>query len=91
MQKMKSSFIYIREHCKLAYPILMQYSQAIISCRGMQVKRVLTSHTEKSFLNHVKSNQICIVITFLRSIWHQTEFRLVLNQSEKCNHNTHLV
>ena len=32
---------------------------------------------EKSFLNLVKSNQIWIVITFILTIWHQTEFHLM--------------
>ena len=31
------------------------------------------------------------VITFFRLIQHQTEFHLVLNQSEICNHNPNLV
>jgi len=33
----------------------------------------------------VKSNQILIALS--RWIWHQTEFRLVPNKSEKCNYN----
>ena len=42
------------------------------------------THTEKSLLNIVKSNEISIVIILSRLIWQQTEFRLVLlNQSEK--------
>ena len=32
-----------------------------------------------------------IVITLLWFIWHQTDFRLVSNQSEKCNHTQNLV
>ena len=36
-----------------------------------------------NFRNLVKSNQIWIVITLFRLIWHQTEFRWVTNQSEK--------
>ena len=32
-------------------------------------------------LNHVQLNQIWIVITIFRLIWHQTVFRLVPNQS----------
>ena len=36
---------------------------------------------EKGFLNLLKSNRILIVITFFRLI-----FRLMLNQSEKCNY-----
>ena len=43
-------------------------------------------HTDKSILNLVKSNQIRIVITFYRLIYHQTEFILVSNKSEKCNY-----
>ena len=36
-------------------------------------------------MNHVNTNQIWVVITLFRLIWHQTEFRLVPNQSEKRN------
>ena len=44
-------------------------------------------HSEKYFLNILKSNQIWIVFTPFQLIWHQAEFRLVPNQSEngKCN------
>ena len=38
------------------------------------------------FLILVKSNQLWIVITQFRSIYHQTEIRFVLNQLEKCNY-----
>ena len=40
-------------------------------------------HTEKSFLNLVKSNQIWILITLIQLITAQTEHCLELNQSEK--------
>ena len=36
-------------------------------------------------------NQIWIVITLTWLIWHQTEFHLVPNQSEKYNYNPNLV
>ena len=48
-------------------------------------------NTENSISNHVKSNQIRIVIALIRQIKHQTEFRLVLNLQEECNHNTNLI
>ena len=47
-------------------------------------------HTEKSFRNLVNPNHILIVITLFRWIQHQSEFRLVLNLSEKCNYNPNL-
>ena len=50
-----------------------------------------TIHTEKSFLNLVKSNQICIVITLFRLVWDQADLHLVSIQSEKCNYNPNLV
>ena len=51
----------------------------------------LCVHTEKSFLKNVNLNYIFSVITLFRMIWHQTEFSLVANQSEKSYHNTNLV
>ena len=44
-------------------------------------------YTVKFFLNRVKLNQIWIVITLLRLIYNQTDFRLVLKQSGKGNNN----
>ena len=41
--------------------------------------------------NLVDLNQIWTIVTLSWSIWHQTEFRLLLNQSEKCNCNQDLV
>ena len=45
------------------------------------------SFTEESFLILVKSNQIWIIITLFRLIWHQIYFRLGQNQSKNCNYN----
>ena len=42
-------------------------------------------------MNFVKLSKIWIVITFFRLIYHQTEFRSVKNQKEKCNYNTNLI
>ena len=42
-------------------------------------------------LNLVKLNYILIVVTLFRLIWHQTEFRLVTNQLEKCNNDQNFV
>ena len=44
-------------------------------------------HTEKYFLNRVKSNQNQIVFTIFPLIWNQTELYLVPNQSENVNYN----
>ena len=45
-------------------------------------------HTEKSFLNLIKSNQKQIVFIIFRLIWHQTDsVRLVLNQSWNGKYN----
>jgi len=44
-------------------------------------------HTEKSSLNIVKSTQISIEKTVFKFIQHQTECRLVTNESEKRNYN----
>jgi len=49
------------------------------------------THTEKSFWYLFKLNQIWIVITLFRFIWHQTKIRLVQNQSKKCNYNPNYV
>ena len=46
---------------------------------------------EKSFLNFIKSNQICIAISLFRLILHQTEFQLVPYQLRKCYYNLNLV
>ena len=43
-------------------------------------------HTETFFLNLVKSNQNCSVITLFQLIWQQMEFRLMPNQLEKFNY-----
>ena len=48
-------------------------------------------HKKNYILNLVNSNQIWIVNKLLRLIYHQTEFRLVLNKSEKCNYDPNLV
>ena len=48
-------------------------------------------HTEKSIVNLVNLNQIRIAITLIQFIQHQTNFRLVLNQSGECNQNPNLV
>ena len=55
-------------------------------------KMKIRNITEKYFLNLVKSTKIrlFIVFTIFRSIWNQTEFRLVLNQSKKRNYNQNL-
>ena len=42
-------------------------------------------------MNLIQLNLLWIVIILFRLIWHQREFRLVLNQSEKCNYNPDLV
>ena len=47
--------------------------------------------TEKYFWNLVIPNQIWKVITLFWLILHQTEFRLVSNQSEKCINNPNMV
>ena len=47
--------------------------------------KLIQIYTKKFILNLVKSNQIWIVITIFWLIWHQTEFRLIANNSEKCN------
>ena len=47
--------------------------------------------TETSFLNLVELIQIWIVITLFCLIWHWMELRLVLNLSERYNHNLNLV
>ena len=46
---------------------------------------------EKSFLYLVISNQILILIIFFRLIRHQTDFRLLQNQSETCIYNRNSV
>ena len=48
-------------------------------------------HTEILQGYIVDRNQIWIVIKLFRFIWHQMEFRLVLNQSEKFDFNPNLV
>ena len=45
----------------------------------------------KFILNHIKLSLTWIVIKLFRLIWHQTGFRLVTNQLEKCDHNPNLV
>ena len=45
------------------------------------------SHAEKSFLNLIKSNRNHIVFTILRSIWNQTDVRLIPNQLEDSKYN----
>ena len=52
---------------------------------------IIFNIVDKSFLHFVKSHQIWILITLFRLIWHQTEFRLVLNESEKCYHDLNWV
>jgi len=39
----------------------------------------------------IQLNRIWIVITVFWLIWHQTGFRFVLNQTEKCNYSLNLV
>ena len=51
----------------------------------------ISRYTEKSILNLVESNQILIAITLFRLIWQQMKFRLVPNQSGKCNYDQNLV
>ena len=46
---------------------------------------------EKSFLNRIKLNLICVVITLFRLILHQVEFCLMSIQSKKLNNNHYLV
>ena len=46
---------------------------------------------DNSISNRVKSNQILIVVTIIRLIWHQMEFRLVSNQSENGKYTENLV
>ena len=53
------------------------------SCCGhnWRYKRCIV-HTDKYFLNLVKSNQIWIIITLFQLIWNQMKFRWVPNQTE---------
>ena len=55
----------------------------------MNHKKKIRVHTEKSFRNLIKSNQIQIVFTIVRLIWrNQTDVRLVpQNQSEDGKYN----
>ena len=45
------------------------------------------TRTEKYFRNFIKSNQNQIVFTIFRSIWNQTDDRLVPNQSVHAKYN----
>ena len=44
-------------------------------------------HTEKSSRNIIKSNRSNIVLNIFRLIWHQTDFRLVPNQTGNSKYN----
>ena len=57
----------------------------------MKSQCYITDNIHKSFLNRVISNQNSIVTTIFQLIRHQTEFRLILNQSEKGIYNSNLV
>ena len=60
----------------------------MLSSNGLIMEETFHQCTaEKYLLNFVNSNQISTVITLFRLIWHQMEFRLATNQSEKCNYN----
>ena len=48
-------------------------------------------HIESRLLNPVQLNQIQILITPFRWIWHQTEFCLAPNKLEKYNYNVVLL
>ena len=56
-------------------------------CDGICDSGISGFHTEKSFLNLVKSNRNQIVFTIFRLISSQTDVRLVPNQSENGNYN----
>ena len=49
------------------------------------------ANTQKYFPILVESNRILTVITLFPLICHQIDFRLVPNQSEKCNDNPNLM
>ena len=65
-------------HCSICLYLsthLSKFTHALINC----------------FILLVKLNQIWIRITLFRLIWHQTKFRLMLNQSHKLNYNQNSV
>ena len=76
-----------RTHCQKS-----THLRRVHTCEEYTLLLVLPEeYTHKHFLNLVTSNQICIVVTLFSRISHQTEFRLMLNQSEKCNCNQDFV
>ena len=52
---------------------------------------LMSIDTDKSILDHVKPNQIWILITLFRLIWHKTEFYLLPDQLKKCEQNQNLI
>ena len=54
---------------------------------GVEIPVWSRLHAEKNFLNIVESSQNQIVLTIFRLIWHQTDVRLVPNQSENGKYN----
>ena len=55
-----------------------------------QLSRICSLQKYISIPNFIKLNQIWIVIILFWLTSHPTEFRLVLNKSEKCNYNPNL-
>ena len=68
----------------------MKYNKITFSDKLLQIK-VRFIRADKPFLNLAKLNQLWIVVTLFRLIWHQTKFRLVANQLGKWNLNPTMV
>ena len=77
----------------VTFGFLPNFSYPNTEVRLSSHKSVGTSwvHTETYFLNLASLNHIWTVIALFLFIWHQTEFRIMPNISEKCNYNSNLV
>ena len=62
--------------------IMMSTGVSLLNGREEKFKSGICVHTEKSFLNLVKSTRNQIVFTIFRLIWIQMDFRMDPNQSE---------
>ena len=63
---------------KIDWSTITCYYNYLIAC-----KKLPLPHTDKSFLNLIKSNQIWTLTTLFKLIWYQNWFCFVPNQSGK--------